>query len=127
MSYKWGLNGNDLNWEAVQFLNSYCPICAEAYNDTTLKGDDMYDLLDEDCTCDEHHEEEIYCEGHVLYYTELSESHFLSVYNGGIPLKEDEWIIKHDTNDNWVRLIGQVPDEYLTEDYINERNEAEGD
>ncbi len=127
MSYKWGLNGNDLNWEAIEFLKIHCPICIEHYNNMTLKGDDMYDLLDEDCTNDEPYQEEVMCDGHVLYYTELEESHFLSVYSGAIPLKDDEWIIKQDTNDNFVRLIGQVPDEYLTEEYIKDRNEAEGE
>jgi hypothetical protein len=124
MSYKYGINGNDLNWEAIEFLNTYCPICIEHYNNITLKGDDMYDLLDDDCTNDEPYHEEIMCEGHILYYTRLEESQFLNAYSGTIPLKDDEWVIKHDTNDNFIRLVGNVPDEYLTEQYIQERDNA---
>lgn len=121
MSYKWGTNGNDLDWDAMMFLNSFMEDLELAIFNGEIE-------LDEDGYVPE----DVY-EGYsdsnptVIYYKgeELDIQEILK--NGEKIDKYLDWYIVHDTNGNFVSLVGDVPDEYLTEDYINERNEAENE
>ena len=144
MSYKWGMNGNDLNWEAIEFLKIHCASCLEYYKDKVCKYDceDSAEYIDFICAgcgdecnctspyihdgknyCEECVYAEQYCEGHTLYYTNINKERFLELHHGA-KLKEGEWLIWQDTNSNFAGFIGEVPDEYLTEDYIEERDKA---
>jgi hypothetical protein len=118
MSYRYGLNGNDIDWSEMEFLNSFI----EELELAIFEGEAE---LDED--------------GYVTdeYYEGVSDSNPTYIYyKGDIDVQsilidgkkiDDylDWYIIHDTNDNFVTFIGDVPDKYLTEEYIAERNEAE--
>jgi len=131
MSYKYGTNGNDLNWDAVIFLNEVCQECAiQEYelreelkevvkqysydweNHEDYINDLVYDII-ESWECTGH--TKIYYPGHALDINLLLE--------GGKKINDvTPWHIAHDTNSNFVDLVGPVPDDYLTDDYIRDRN-----
>lgn len=120
MSYRYGLNGNDLDWDAMMYLNHFC----EELELAIFEGDAN---LDEDGYPTEE------------WYQGMQDSNPTMIYyKGDIDVQEvlqkDEkidqyldWYIIHDTNDNFVTFVGDVPDDYLTEEYIQERNEAEAE
>ena len=121
MSYKWGTNGNDLNWDMVTFLNEFIEEIEIAIHEGEAELDDDGYPTDE-------------------WYMGMSDSNPTYIYYPGEQLdiqsilatsdKIDnhvDWYIVHDTNSNFVSLVGSVPDEYLTEEYIQERNEAENE
>lgn len=118
MSYKWGVNGNDLEWSAIEELNSFLPELEVAIFEEEAEFDQYGNVTDE-------------------YYEGISDSNPTVVYyKGNINIQrmlkegkkiEDlaDWFIIHDTNGNHVTLVGDVPDDYLTEDYIKDRNKEE--
>jgi hypothetical protein len=121
MSYRYGLNGNDLNWDEIQFLNCFYEDLELALHrgeieldeDGNIPDDVIDGVIDGNPTM-------IYYKGDILDIQQL--------------LSEDkklddvlDWFIVHDTNGNFVYFVGDVPDDYLTEEYIKERNEAEGE
>ena len=120
MSYKYGLNGNDLNWDAMMFLESFVEEFeisifnkeVELNEDGEVEDGVYESFMDGNPTI-------VYYKGETLDIQKI--------------LKDDkqledylEWYIAHDTNGNFVYFQGDVPDEYLTEEYIKERDEEEG-
>lgn len=128
MSYKYGINGYDLNWENVESLEDYCFDCMKEMVRNNLNS---LAELPEDYECQNH--THVYFEHKTVstepYVTTAMqfEEWVKKIVNGGAkPLTEVlDWYIVHDTNTNFVELYGEVPDEYLTEEYRKERDEAE--
>lgn len=133
MSYKYGTNGNDLNWEAVQCLNWYCLDCEDIkfeIKQSILKTVDQYipvfgyvkdridDLVDEIMR-------NVECEGHTHIYCQENLDLQQLLVEGKTLDEVCEWYIVHDTNGNFVGLVGDVPDDYLTEEYLEERRLVE--
>jgi hypothetical protein len=118
MGYRYGLNGNDLNWDAMMFLDSFIEELelaifegeAELNEDGYVTDDFHMGITDSNPTY-------IYYEGDIDVQGILSEGKKIDDYL--------DWYIIHDSNNNFVTFIGNVPDEYLTAEYIAERNEAE--
>ncbi len=139
MSYAYGLNGNDIDWEAIESMAGiyeYCMECDKAIhaikqsvkdvlNSSNHKFDDesieqILDLVEERFTFDNE------CEGHRRCYYYHSGSSFTIAHiiaAGGIQ-KLAMWGIIHDTNGNFVSTFGKVPDKIFTTDYLEERDEA---
>lgn len=130
MSFRYGTNGNDLNWDAVMSLYEYCLTCEEIRFGLrekiravleeyfVLDLDDEIENFVDNLMCDY-----AICEGHERIYSPV-EIDFSELVREGKTIDEvTPWYIWHDTNSNFVHLIGDVPDEYLTEEYIRERNE----
>lgn len=129
MSYKYGTNGNDLNWDAIMELYDYCLDCEELkqeLKENILKALDPYfffnleekvDNFIDDLMC------EYECSNHTHIYSPV-EIDFELLYREGKTIEDiTSWYIVHDTNGNFVTLVGDVPDDYLTEEYIRERDE----
>lgn len=120
MSYRYGLNGNDLNWDSMMFLNHF-------YEELELDIFNKEIELDEDGYIPEGVIES-YMDGNpTMIYYKGEELDIQKVLEEGKKIDAYlDWYIIHDTNGNFVTFIGDVPDEYLTEEYIKERDEAEG-
>jgi hypothetical protein len=120
MSYKYGLNGNDIEWSEMEFLNQF-------YEEIEL------DIFNGEIELDEYGDIpeglfESYLDGNptMIYYSG-DRLDIQKVLAEGKKIDEYlDWYIIHDTNDNFVTFVGDVPDKYLTEQYIAERDEAEG-
>ena len=126
MSYRYGLNANDLNWDVVAYLDETCLDCPEAEDEIwnhvetaiaraldnymsdayrtaerwikVLKEQDPYPVS-----------EEIVCENHVIKYTgQDDDGHEFAIYVDG--------------NTNSVDTEGDVPDECFEADYLAERD-----
>lgn len=130
MSYRYGTNGNDLNWESVDSLYQYCLTCEEFVYELKQK---IKNVIEEYFGCiddwlinnfvDDLMETHSVCEGHVWVYSPI-EINFEKLLKEGKTIESTvPWCIYHDTNSNFVELYGEVPDEYLTEEYIKERDE----
>lgn len=119
MSYKWGMNGNDLNWDSMMSLNYF----TEELEIAIFEGEAE---LDEDgYVTDEYHMAVSDSNPTMIYY-DGEELDIQQILKDGKKLDDMlDWYIVHDTNGNFVNFVGEVPDEYLTEEYIQERNEAE--
>lgn len=76
MSYKYGLNGNDINWSFLETANQKCNDCKQR--------------------------EEDICEGHTTKYSKRG------------------WSLYHDTNDNFVRVVGNIPMEVYSTQYLTD-------
>lgn len=119
MSYKWGLNGNDLNWDAVTCLNSFILELELAIMDGTAE-------LDEDGNVSDSFYMGIQDSNPTVVYYPGNEVSFAEVKNSGKHLLDFvPWFLNHDTNTNFVQAVGEVPDEYYTEEYLKEKREAE--
>lgn len=119
MSYKWGTNGNDLNWEMIEFLN----MLNEDLELAIFRGEAE---LDEDGEVTEKFYQDMQDSNPTMIYYAGEQHNIQEILKKGEKLDNYvDWYIVHDTNDNFVTLVGNVPDEYLTESYIHERNEAE--
>lgn len=135
MSYKYGLNGNDLNWDEVLTLNEFCVECSENLHElekdlyNTLKqhgfdNDFTRDIIDQ---CVEEYNYHRECEGHTHCYFAKTDEEYTTediIKAGGIEKLADYGLF-HDTNGNFVSTFGNVPDRFFTEEYIKERDEAE--
>ena len=119
MSYKYGLNGNDIDWDAMQFLNYFNEDFELALFNGEVETDEDGNIPDE-------------------VYDAFQDANPTFIYYKGDDidvqqlLKEGkkidsllDWYIVHHTNSNFVAFVGDVPDDYLREEYIQERNEAE--
>lgn len=121
MSYKWGTNGNDLNWDAMQFLDYFI----EELEIAIFEGEAEFD--EDGCVSDEYYQGISDSNPTYIYYDSNEKIDIQEILRQGKKIDEIlDWYIVHDTNDNFVKLVGEVPDEYLTEDYIKERDEAIG-
>jgi hypothetical protein len=124
MSYKYGTNGNDLNWDMVMFLHTY----TEELELAIFNGEAE---LDEDGNVTDQFYEGLADSNPTVVYYKSKDGKELDIQNllaNGEKIDNYcEWYIVHDTNDNFVNLVGEVPDDYLREEYIAERNEAEGE
>ena len=120
MSYRFGLNGNDLNWEMFEFLPHFVPELEYAI----INGEAE---LDEDGNItDEYYQGVMDGNPRMVYYKAEKELNLAEIVEAGEHLEEHvEFAIIHDTNDNFVSLIGEVPDDYFTEQYLEEKAEAE--
>lgn len=116
MSYKFGLNGNDLNWDKVTCLNSMTLELEQAILEGVAELDEDGNVTDQ-------------------YYQSVSDMNPTIIYYSGevVELKDVKesdkpflefvpWFLIHDTNDNSVQFEGDIPDEYLTDEYIQERD-----
>jgi len=134
MSYKYGLNGNDLDWDMILTggMGDFCVQCKESiYNILeSVKCDLSADFFSKDSidTILDCVQEEFYnngsCDGHITCYYK-SDKDFTAeeiIKAGGIE-KLAEYGIFHDTNDNLVSTFGDVPDSIFTERYIAERDQ----
>lgn len=121
MSYKYGTNGYDLNWDAVICLNEICLDC-EAYIFEQEKIASKYqeECLKEDCAFDR--ELEHICENHTLVYYPGESLDIQKMLKAGKKLEDClPWFIVHDTNTNFVGTFGNVPDKYFTDEYLEEK------
>lgn len=139
MSYKYGLNGNDLNWDAIICggMNEFCVECEENLHNAITRVKDelsMLGFIDAESADDilEIISNDFYdkteCDGHTTCYYK-SDRDFTTeeiIRAGGIE-KLAEYGIFHDTNDNLVGTFGDVPDSIFTEKYIAERDETEAE
>jgi hypothetical protein len=119
MSYKWGTNGNDLDWDSVTCLNQFIEEIEIAIHEGEAElGEDGYPTDDWYMSMSDGNPTYIYYPGKEIDIQELLTT--------GKKLNDLlDWFIVHDTNGNFVTLVGDVPDDYLTEEYIQERKEAE--
>lgn len=102
MSKKYGTNMNDLDLDMIDCLNEFCLDCAPEL----VRGEDPESLL---------------CEGHCTVYYPDDQLDVAEFVKSGKSLKDVvDWYILHDTNTNFVSLVGDVPLEYLTADYVND-------
>jgi hypothetical protein len=101
MSYRYGLNGNDLRWEYMETVKYVCIDCAAAIQEARRTGE----------TLDESFYDNLMCDGHTLQYT----------FGRGFGR------LLHDTNGNFVRIVGNVPLDVFTTDYLAERGAADYD
>lgn len=120
MSVKYGVNGNDLDWESMEGLNSFILELEQAI----ATGEAEFD--DDGSITDEYYQGVMDGNPRIAYY-DGEGIDIQKIINEGNTIEDYiEWAIIHDTNGNFVTLIGNVPDEFFTEEYIRERNEAEG-
>lgn len=120
MSYKYGINGNDLNWDEMMFLNSFIEELELDIFNGKIK-------LDEDGYAPEGVYEGYSDSNPTMIYYDGEEINIQAMLKDGKKIDDYiNWYIIHDTNDNFVSLIGDVPDKYLVDEYIAERNEYEG-
>jgi hypothetical protein len=135
MSYKYGTNGNDLDWSAVECLNSYCVECRQVVREFVEEVRELcerYGFSDFETdnltsTAEDSIRSEVHCEGHTIIYSPLDGDDFWDMFAGKKSFPGQEWHIVHNTNNNFVDLIGDVPDEYLTKEYRAERDEELGE
>ena len=139
MSYKYGLNGNDLNWDMILTvgMSEFCVECEENLHYAIICVKDelsMLGFLDAESADDilEIISNDFYdhtaCDGHTTcYYRADSEYTTEEIIQAGGIEKLAEYGIFHDTNDNFVDTFGDVPNSIFTEKYIAERNEAEAE
>lgn len=122
MSYRYGLNGNDLDWDSMMFLKSF----TEEVELAIFNGEAE---LDEDGNVtDQWYDSMMDGNPTHIFYKADQDLDIQQILKDGKKIDEYlDWYIIHDTNDNFVTFIGEVPDDYLTEEYIKERNEAEGE
>lgn len=114
MSYRYDANGNDLNWESVLCLGNHVEELELAIFNGTVEldkegfmKDDFYEqVMDSNPTM-------IYYNNEIDIQQMLKDGKLLDDYV--------EWCIIHNTNNNSVTLIGDVPNDYFTENYLNER------
>jgi hypothetical protein len=120
MSYRYGLNGNDINWDEMMFLNCFIEEEELAIHDGEAE-------LDEDgYVTDDYHMGVMDGNPTMIYYSG-EQLDIQKILNEGNTIDNYlDWYIVHDTNDNFVTFVGNVPDKYLTEEYIKDRDEAEG-
>lgn len=116
---KSGLNGNNLEWSEFDFLQSFIPQLEE----DILNGEAE---LDEDGNVtDEYYESVTNSNPTYIYYK--GDINVQEVFKSDEPLHEVlDWYIIHDTNGNFVSTVGDVPDKYFTDDYLEEIKEKEG-
>lgn len=121
MSYKYGLNGNDLNWDSMMFLKSFCDDLEMAVFNGDVK-------LDEDgYVSDSDYEGYMDSNPTIIYYKSDDDLDIQQILNDGKKIDDYiDWYIIHDTNGNFVYTVGDVPEEYFTEEYLTEKAEAEG-
>ncbi|ATO48614.1 hypothetical protein P4V86_03665 [Brevibacillus laterosporus] len=119
MSYKYGLNGNDLNWDAVTCLNSFTLELEQAI----LHGE--AELDDEGNVTDRYYQSVSDMNPTIVYYPGDA-IEFKDVAGSGKNFLEFvPWFLTHDTNSDFVQANGEVPDEYYTEEYLKDKREAE--
>lgn len=121
MSYRYGLNGNDLDWDAMMFLKSFVMDLERAIFEGEVELDEDGYVSDSDY--------EGYMDGNptMVYYQADEDLDIQSILKERRTIDDYiDWYIIHDTNGNFVTFVGDVPDKYLTEEYIQERDEAEG-
>lgn len=121
MSYKWGLNGNDLDWDSMMFLRYFNEDLELALFRGEIELDEDGNIPDDVY--------ESYDDGNptTIYYKADEDLDIQQILTDGKKIDEYlDWYIIYDSNGNFVTFVGDVPDDYLTEEYINERNEAEG-
>lgn len=129
MSYKYGTNGNDVNWDAVESLHMYCLDCIS--QEVELKTDlqqvmrkyhinraGASAVMDAAMEALVHTGE---CCGHTHVYCPSGVNLQLLFRRGRKLETVVPWYILHDTNGNFVKFVGHVPDEYMSEDYKAER------
>lgn len=122
MSYKWGLNGNDLEWDSMMFLKNFIEEIELAIFNNEVDKDEDGNISDE------WYDSMMNCNPTYIYYDDVKELDIQQILKDGKKIDEYlDWYIIHDTNDNFVTFVGNVPDDYLKEEYIKERNEAEGE
>lgn len=170
MSHRYGINGNDLDWSMMEFLNSFTE---EAELNIFFKN--VYNMKECEATQEDEDSRGLFCDGFGCegecgviftagdtYYTDTEgfgdsatiyyfcqqcaaikenenfENGTVIYYPGDhidvqALLREGKkldncvpWYIAQDTNSNFVSLRGDVPDKYLMEHYLRDRNEAEG-
>ena len=131
MSFKYGTNGNDLNWDNILELYEYCLECDTnvadfknnlvAYLEDYLPNEAVDEVVE---LASEHYDYNLQCEGHTHVYSNLDKEEFWAMYRGKNRFSDGNWFIVRNTNYNSVDLIGNVPDKYLTEEYLAERAEA---
>jgi len=138
MSYKYGLNGNDLNWDAI-ITGGFGEFCIECSDNLYRIEENVKCALDSDFftegqidTIIDTVREEFYyqndCDGHTrCYYRADSEYTTEEIIQAGGIEKLAEYGIFHDTNDNFVDAFGEVPDSIFTEKYIAERDGVEAE
>lgn len=121
MSYRYGLNGNDLDWDAMMFLHSFMEEVEISIHNNEAE-------LDEDGNITDSWYEGI-CNSNPTYiYYGGEELNIQDLLDSGKKMGDyKDWFIVHDSNDNFVTFVGDVPDKYLTEEYIKERDEAEAE
>jgi hypothetical protein len=118
MSYRRGANGNDLHWDSVTFLNYFI----EDVELAIFNGE--AELYEDGCVTDDFYENVSDSNPTYIYYK--GDLDIQKILKNGEKIDEYlDWYIIHDTNDNFVTLVGDVPDYYLTEEYIQERSEAQ--
>lgn len=120
MSVKYGLNGNDLDWDSVMFLKSFIPQLEIAiYEGEAELDDDGY-------VTDSYYEGISDSNPSVVYYKNDEEVDIQQILKDGKIIEDIvDWGIVHDTNGNFVYTFGNVPDYIFTDDYIKERDEQE--
>lgn len=110
-----GLSGNDLNWESVVFLENH----VEELELAIFEGE--VELDEDGSISDEFYESIMYSNPTMIYYKQ--EVNIQQMLKEGKLLDDCvDWYIIHDTNGNFVTLVGNVPDDYLTDEYIKERD-----
>lgn len=115
MSYLYGVNGNDLDWESVVFLENH----VEELELAIFEGE--VELDEEGNIADEFYEGVMDSNPTMIYYKEKIDIQQI-LKNGKLIDDYVAWHIIHDTNGNFVTLVGDVPDDYLTNEYIKERD-----
>lgn len=129
MSFRYGTNGNDLNWDMVMSLYQYCLTCEEIKFEIKQKikaiVEEYFTRADNliDSFINELMSEHAYCEGHIWLYSPVKLDFDKLIQEGRTIEEIVPWAIFHDTNNNFVSLYGDVPDDYLTPEYIQERDE----
>lgn len=119
MSYRYGLNGNDLNWDEMMYLNNFIEDLELAIFNGEVELDEDGYVSEEDHTA--------FSDSNptVIYY-KGEELDIQNILKEGKKIDEYlDWYIIHDTNDNFVTFVGDVPNDYLAEEYIKERDENE--
>lgn len=122
MSYRYGLNGNDINWDEMMFLNSFVEDLELAiFNGEVELDEDGY-------VSDEDHMAFGDSNPTVVYYKADKDLDIQELLKNGEKIDNYvEWYLVHDTNDNFVTAVGDVPEKYFTEEYLAEKAEAEGE
>lgn len=121
MSYKWGINGNDIEWSMLEGANFFILELERAILDGEAELDE------EGYVTEEFHMAVSDSNPTWVYYgdKEIDPQEFLS--SGKHITEVTDWAIVHHTNDNGIDLLGAVSDDYLTEEYRRDRDEHEGE
>ena len=110
---KFNTNGNDINWDEVLNLNNYVEdLELGIFNgDIVLEADGRVSDFDWEGIHDSNPT--------IVYYKAEQDINIQQLLNNRDTIDNHvDWYIVHDTNGNHVTLIGNVPHEYLTEDFV---------